>query len=79
MAKRGYARVAVRHLPACFGELFSKGITKPRAAKVVSAGPIDFPKAGDRSNAYRLVASVQDTDRHVAGHGRHRALQQGPH
>ena len=59
MAKRGYARVAVRQLPACFGELFAKGITKPSAAKVVSAGPIAFPKAGDRSNAYRLVASVK--------------------
>ena len=59
MAKRGYARVAVRQLPACFGELFAKGITKPSSAKVVSAGPIAFPKAGDRSNAYRLVASVK--------------------
>lgn len=59
MAKRGYARVAVRQLPACFGELFVKGITKPSAAKVVSAGPIAFPKAGDRTNAYRLVASVK--------------------
>ena len=59
MAKRGYARVAVRQLPACFGELFAKGITKPSAAKVVSAGPLAFPKAGDRSNAYRLVASVK--------------------
>ena len=59
MAKRGYARVAARQLPACFGELFAKGITKPSVAKVVSAGPIAFPKAGDRSNAYRLVASVK--------------------
>jgi len=59
MAKRGYSRVAVRQLPACFGELFAKGITKPSAAKVVSAGPIAFPKVGDRSNAYRLVASVK--------------------
>ena len=57
--RRGYARVAVRQLPACFGELFAKGFTKPSAAKVVSAGPIAFPKAGDRSNAYRLVASVK--------------------
>ena len=59
MAKRGYARVAVGQLPACFGELFARGITKPSSAKVVSAGPIAFPKAGDRSNAYRLVASVK--------------------
>ncbi len=59
MAKRGYARVAVRQLPACFGELFAKGITKPSSAKVVSTRPIAFPKVGDRSNAYRLVASVK--------------------
>jgi hypothetical protein len=59
MAKRGYARVAVRQLPACFGELFAKGITKPSSAKVVSARPIAFPRVGDRSNAYRLVASVK--------------------
>lgn len=59
MAKRGYARVAARQLPACFGQLFVKGITKPSSARVVSVGPIAFPKAGDRSNAYRLVASVK--------------------
>jgi hypothetical protein len=59
MARRGYARVAVRRLPACFGELFAKGITKPNSAKIVSVGPIAFPKVGDRSNAYRLVASVK--------------------
>ncbi len=59
MAKRGYGRVAVRQLPVCFGELFAKGVTKPSAAKIVSAGPVAFPKAGDRTNAYRLVASVK--------------------
>ena len=37
MARRGYARVAVRQLPACFGELFARGITKPSSARVVSA------------------------------------------
>jgi hypothetical protein len=59
MAKRGYARVAAPQLPACFGELFAKGITKPSSAKVLSAAPIPFPRAGERSNAYRLVASVK--------------------
>jgi hypothetical protein len=59
MAKKGYARVAVPQLPACFGELFAKGVTKPSSAKIVSAGLLSFPKAGDRSNAYRLVASVK--------------------
>ena len=59
MAKRGYARVAVRRLPTCFGELFVRGITKPSSAQVVSARPIAFPRVGDRSNAYRLIASVR--------------------
>jgi hypothetical protein len=59
MARRAYARVAARQLPACFGELFAKGIKKPSSAKVASAGPIAFPQAGDRSNASRLVASVK--------------------
>jgi hypothetical protein len=59
MAKRGYSRVAVPRLPQCFGELFAKGVTKPSTAKVASSGPLAFPPAGDRTNAYRLVASVQ--------------------
>jgi hypothetical protein len=59
MARKGYARLAVPQLPACFGELFAKGVTKPSSAKVVSTGPLAFPKAGDRSSAYRLVASVK--------------------
>jgi hypothetical protein len=59
MARRGYARVASPRLPACFGELFARGVSKPSSAKVVSTGPIAFPRAGDRSNAYRLVASVK--------------------
>jgi hypothetical protein len=58
MAKKGYARVATPALPGCFGELFAKGITKPNSAKVVSAGPLAFPRIGDRSSAYRLVATV---------------------
>jgi hypothetical protein len=59
MAKTGYTRVAVPQLSTCFGELFAKGITKPNSAKVVSSGPLAFPKAGDRTNAYRLVVSVK--------------------
>jgi hypothetical protein len=58
MAKRGYTRVAAPRLPACFGELFAKGL-KPNVTKIVSAGPMSFPRVGDRSNAYRLVASVK--------------------
>jgi hypothetical protein len=59
MAKKGYSRVAVPQLPACFGELFAKGIPKPNSARVVSSAPLAFPNAGDRSNAYRLVAAVK--------------------
>ncbi len=59
MAKTGYARVAVPAFPGCFGELFAKGVKKPTTAKVLSTGPLDFPRAGDRSNAFRLVASVK--------------------
>jgi hypothetical protein len=59
MAKTGYSRVAVPRLPTCFGELFTRGITKPSSAQVLSSGPLAFPKAGDRTNAYRLVASVR--------------------
>jgi hypothetical protein len=58
MAKKAYARVATPALPGCFGELFAKSITKPNSAKILSAGALSFPHVGDRSNAYRLVASV---------------------
>ena len=58
MAKKAYGRVATPALPGCFGELFAKGIMKPNSAKIVSAGPLSFPRVGNRSNAYRLVASV---------------------
>jgi hypothetical protein len=58
MAKKGYGRVAVPQLPGCFGELFAKSFTKPNSAKLLSTGSLAFPRVGDRSNAYRLVASV---------------------
>lgn len=58
MAKKGYARVARPALPACFGELFAKSVAKPTTARVSFAGPLAFPKVGDRSNAYRLTAVV---------------------
>jgi hypothetical protein len=59
MARTGYARVAVPALPRCFAELFKKGITKPSSATIFFAGPLDFPKFGDRSNAYRITSSVK--------------------
>jgi hypothetical protein len=58
MARKGYARVAVPQLPGCFGELFARSFTKPNSAKILSTGALAFPRVGDRSNAYRLVASV---------------------
>ena len=65
MAKKGYARVAVPQLPGCFGELFAKSFTKPNSAKVLSTGALTFPRVGDRSNAYRLVATVTTPTRTV--------------
>jgi hypothetical protein len=59
MAKAGYARVVVPQLPKCFAELFEKGITKPNSATIFFAGPLAFPAYGDRSNAYRIRASVK--------------------
>jgi hypothetical protein len=59
MARTAYARVAVPALPHCFAELFKKGITKPSSATIFSAGPLAFPKYGDRSNAYRITTSVR--------------------
>ncbi len=59
MAKKGYARVVVPQLPKCFAELFKKGITKPNSATIFFAGSLAFPPYGDRSNAYRIRASVK--------------------
>jgi hypothetical protein len=59
MARTGYGRVAVPALPRCFGELFRKGITKPQSATILFAGPLAFPRYGDRSNGYRIRASVK--------------------
>lgn len=59
MARTGYSRVARPALPACFGELFTKGVTRPNSAQVTFAGRLSFPKVGDRSNAYRLRAVVK--------------------
>jgi hypothetical protein len=59
MAKTGYARVVVPQLPKCFAEIFKKGITKPNSATIFFSGPLPFPTYGDRSNAYRIRASVK--------------------
>ena len=48
MAGKGYARVAVPQLPGCFGELFAKSFKKPNSAKILSAGPLAFPRIYER-------------------------------
>ena len=52
-------------LPGCFGELFKKGVTKPNSATITYAGPLTFPKAGDRSNAYRITLTVKTPNARV--------------
>lgn len=54
MAKTGYARVARPQLPTCFGELLGK----QAKTTVDAAGPLTFPKLGERSNAYRLSVGI---------------------
>ena len=54
MAKTGYARVATPQLPKCFGELLGK----QAKTTVYAAGPLTFPKVGERSNAYRLSVGI---------------------
>jgi hypothetical protein len=54
MAKTGYARVAAPQLPKCFGELLGK----QAKTTVYAAGPLTFPKMGERSNAYRLSVGI---------------------
>jgi hypothetical protein len=54
MAKTGYARVAKPQLPKCFGELLGK----QAKTTVYAAGPLTFPKLGERSNAYRLSVGI---------------------
>jgi type II secretory pathway pseudopilin PulG len=58
MAKTAYGRVAAPGLPGCFAEIFRKGTGTPNAVKIAFAGPIGFPKRGDRLNAYRVRGTV---------------------
>jgi hypothetical protein len=58
-ARAGYARVAVPQLAGCFGELFLKQVQKPNTARIVTTGPLAFPKYGDRLNAYRIAMSLK--------------------
>lgn len=58
-ARTAYGRVVRPELPRCLGELFAKAITKPSSAKIVSTGSLSFPHYRDRSDTYRVVASVK--------------------
>jgi len=58
MAKTAYARVAQPALPKCFAELFRKGAGGSRTT-VFSSSRLRFPRYGDRSDAFRIVASVK--------------------
>jgi hypothetical protein len=60
MARTGYARVAVAALPRCFGDLFRKSIGKPYTLTITSAGPRTIPPYGDRSNGYRVTATLSN-------------------
>lgn len=58
-ARTAFRRVAAPQLPGCFGELFLKQIKKPSTARVLSTGPLGFPKVGDSSSAYWIVMSLK--------------------
>jgi hypothetical protein len=58
MGKSAYSRVAQPAFPKCMAELFSKG-TAPGRATILSAGRFRFPSYGDRSDAFRIRASVK--------------------
>lgn len=64
MAQTGYARVAVPQLPACFAELFKNG-AKPTPVTIISVGRLSFATYGNRTNAYRLTASVKSGSTNV--------------
>jgi hypothetical protein len=58
MAKTAYSRVAQPALAKCLGELFKKGGGGPNVT-IFSAKRLEFPSYGDRSDAFRIVASVK--------------------
>jgi hypothetical protein len=58
MAKTAYSRVAQPALAKCLAELFKKGAGAAKTT-IFSSGPLRFPSYGDRSNAFRIVASVK--------------------
>jgi hypothetical protein len=60
MARTAYARVATPSMPRCFAELFRKEVDKkPNKLTILSIGRRAFPGYGDRSDAFRISASLR--------------------
>jgi hypothetical protein len=58
MGKTAYSRVAKPSLPKCLAELFKKG-AGPTNTTIFSSARLEFPSYGDRSDAFRITASVK--------------------
>jgi hypothetical protein len=58
MGKTAYSRVAQPALAKCLAELFKKGAGATNTT-IFSAGRLQFPRYGERSDAFRVVASVK--------------------
>ena len=58
-ARTSYSRIVRPEFPKCLGQLFVKSVTKPNSAKLVASGALAHPRYGDRSDAYRVVASFK--------------------
>jgi hypothetical protein len=58
MAKTAYSRVAQPTLARCLGEIFKKG-AGGASVTIFSAKPVQIATYGDRSSAFRVVASVK--------------------
>jgi hypothetical protein len=57
--RTAYARVVQPKLPQCLAEIFRKGTGQPQNVTIVSAAARAFPKLGERSSAYRIVADFK--------------------
>ena len=55
--RTAYARVVQPKLPKCLADLFRKGAA-PTKVTIVAAKERSFPKLAERSNAYRIQATV---------------------
>ena len=58
MAKTAYTRVAQPQLAKCLAELFKKGAGAAKTT-IFSSGRLRFQSQGDKSDAFRIVASVK--------------------